>query len=137
MSPLRHVPPAIQHWVVPYVLIVLTVLAIAAPVAYFTETTHTTAALHRSDIHSCHRSNVVRSTARRAISALTDVQVDVLRDAVAQNQAIPPRFFPSIPPAQFHRLVREQNAQRLADVRKLDRLEAEVQRTFRVRPCPA
>lgn len=100
MSPLRHVPPAVQHWIVPYVLIVLTLLALSTPIAYYEQTRAYQGSLRDASVDGCQRQNDVRAALRLSV-----------RQQMQQTRSIRADQFPGFSPQDFHQLVRSQLAQ--------------------------
>lgn len=124
-----------RQWVAPYLIVAITLLLLATPAAYYVQGNHADEGLRAAQARSCDASNAVRHVADQAITTLGDIQIDVLNDQIAQNASIPPKFFPSIPRRQFHRLQRVQARKERGHIEEIRRLERTVGRVFAPRPC--
>lgn len=144
MSPLSHIPSRLQRLVVPYILAVMTLIAIGTIIIYpvqarrdASQSADSDAAIRDAAIANCQRQNEVRQIARVAIVTLAGVQIDSLHDEIATSHSIPPHFFPDIPPAQFRKLIQQQNSDRRQSVRRLVDVKRAARRSFRETDCQA
>jgi hypothetical protein len=144
MSPLSSIPPRLQRAVVPYVLVVLTLIAIGTAVTFrvqadrdAAQSAAADAAIHHAAIQSCHKSNEVRRVALVAIDTLADAQIDALDQQIKQSKAIPPKFFPAIPPKQFQKLINQQTVQQRATIADLHAIKRQAHDSFAPTDCLA
>lgn len=144
MSPLSHIPPRLQRMVVPYILVILTLIAIGTAVTFrvqagrdASQSAEADAAIRAAAIANCRRQNEVRRIARIAVVTLATVQIESLQDEIDRSHSIPPRFFPNIPPARFHKLIQKQNSDRRHSIRRLVDVKHAAYRSFRDTDCQA
>lgn len=144
MSPLSHIPARLQRAVVPYILIVLTLIAIGTAVTFgvqarrdAAQSASADAAIRTAAIANCERQNEVRKVARIAVVTLAHVQILGLKQQIATSHAIPPKFFPDIPPRRFRALIHAQNSDRRANIRALKQVQSETRTSFQAADCTA
>ncbi len=125
----------IARLAVVYILLMLTLTAIGLAISFKVTSNHVDEGLRDASVSACQRGNVVRLVATTSLNTLADIQIDVIQQQIAQTSAIPPKFFPSIPPAQFHRLVREQNTKARDQIDRLQQLEHAVTLAFAPVDC--
>lgn len=142
MSPMTHIPERLQRAVVPYILIVLTLIAIGTAVTFgvqarrdAAQSAETDASIRAAAIANCDRQNQVRHVAQVAVTTLAGVQIDGLQQQIKTSHAVPPRFFPNIPPAKFHALIRAQNHDRRVNIRALKQIKDAARDSFHATDC--
>lgn len=141
---MTHIPPRLQRAVVPYILVVLTLIAIGTAVTFRVQAARDADqsaaadhAIHHAAIQNCLRQNEVRRVAKHAIFTLADAQIDALQQQIRQSKAIPPRFFPSIPPVAFRKLINKQIRQQRSTIADLNAIKVQARDSFAATDCQA
>lgn len=104
----RHRPTNPGRFVMPYLVIVLTVL-IGLSLIQVKDTRDFTGDLRDGLVKSCERNG----------NPLREAVQEVLREQIVSAERTPASFFPNIPPATFKRLVREQRERNEAVIRRI------------------
>jgi hypothetical protein len=101
-------PPGMAQVVVPYLIVVLTGITL------FTGYT----AFQTQDFAHQLRSGLIQSCDTNG-NPLREVVQDILQEQIDSSNRLSPSYFPGIPVAQFHRLVREQREANEMKIKKI------------------